>query len=166
MAFKYTDAVFAMPKVAVFDPENGLVCLFVTNGVDKAVLMALANRADKDTGKCWAGYGKIAEDTWLSRSAVIDSTKRLEFAGLITIEADNRRRSNTYTVNLPLIIQHTEGQGAKPVRFGKRNAKGLDLSKFRRKPKFSFEEEAKTFDIADADDDLSEGFINEEDEHD
>jgi hypothetical protein len=70
MGFEYTGAVFKI-KVSTIDVEqDGETITVPYTGIDHAVLSALANRANNETGKCWPGYGLLAQDTHFSRRAV------------------------------------------------------------------------------------------------
>ena len=59
---------------------------------EKFVLVALANRANSDTGLCCPSLNKIADDTALSRSTVIRSLAMLE--EMKYIQKVSRRREN------------------------------------------------------------------------
>jgi DNA-binding transcriptional MocR family regulator len=59
---------------------------------DKFVLVALANRANSDTGLCCPSLNRIADDTALSRSTVIRSLAALEDMGYI--QKVSRHREN------------------------------------------------------------------------
>ena len=66
----------------------------------KAVLTALANRADKKTGECFPSIRRITCDTGLGRSTVINHINKLVRAGYIAksyqFRSDNSQRSNLY----------------------------------------------------------------------
>lgn len=61
----------------------------------KLVLIKLADNADH-TGFCWPSLEHIAEETELSRRAVIDNIRKLEKLGLVSVT-----RRKTEGVNLP-----------------------------------------------------------------
>jgi helix-turn-helix protein len=102
MAYNYTDVVF---------PLKGL------NPVDKLVLLHLAEHADKDTGECWPGFGRLADYTGLTRRTVIYSINRLEERGLICNHGSGgkcegcgkevpatTRNTNTYVVRMDKLV--------------------------------------------------------------
>jgi DNA-binding transcriptional MocR family regulator len=63
----------------------------------KLVLLALADRADKETGQCWPSLARIAEDTELSVTTVKRRLNKLEERGLI--RRDQRDHNSTlYTL--------------------------------------------------------------------
>jgi hypothetical protein len=62
------------------------------NWTRKAVLVALANRTNHDTGLCCPSLDRVAEETELSRSTVIRAIADLEAAGLI--QKTRRAREN------------------------------------------------------------------------
>ncbi|MGI2025801.1 helix-turn-helix domain-containing protein [Endozoicomonas acroporae] len=66
----------------------------------KAVLTALANRADKKTGECFPSIRCLTADTGLGRSTVINHLNSLVKAGHIAksfqFRKDNSQRSNLY----------------------------------------------------------------------
>ena len=70
----------------------------------KLVLLALADRADKDTHSCWPAKERLAHDTGLGVSAVKGALKQLVNAGLVEREPryqDGRRSSDLYTLLIP-----------------------------------------------------------------
>ena len=63
----------------------------------KLVLLALADRADKETGQCWPSLARIAEDTELSVTTVKRRLNKLEERKLI--KRDQRDHNSTlYTL--------------------------------------------------------------------
>lgn len=100
MAYNYTDAVFGL---------KGL------NPTDKLVLLHLAEHADKDTGECWPGFGRLADFTGLTRRTVIYSIKRLADLEFITVNPPTaERKTNTYLVRMDKLV------GASTATPGKR----------------------------------------------
>lgn len=71
---------------------------------NKLVLLVLADRHNKDTGKCCPSISMIAKDTLLSESSVKRSVRALESLGLLKRETRKRSdRSNTtnqYVLNI------------------------------------------------------------------
>ena len=117
MAFKFTDVVF---KIGIFSEDVGdrdvpfvygkkkkTVKTVTFTYIDKAVLNALATRANENDGTCRPGYGCIAEDTLLSRRACMDSVKKLEWFGFISIASGDASKylSNTYTLNMDKLCE-------------------------------------------------------------
>src|ERR1017187_10185244 len=89
MAYNYTDVVF---------PLKGL------SPTDKLVLLHLAEHADKDTGECWPGFGRLADFTGLTRRTVIYSINRLEELEFITVTPPATRKTNTYVVRMDKLV--------------------------------------------------------------
>ena len=105
MGFNYTDATFAI-RATVFEvEEDGETVTVPYNGIDHAVLLSLAQRAPNDTGICWPGFGRIAEDTHFSRKSVMRSISKLALLGFISIEPPTGdRASNTYTIRMDKLV--------------------------------------------------------------
>ncbi len=66
---------------------------------DKLVLLALANYANGETGKCYPSIREIAWCTGLSERTVHRVLNRLETCGIATILRGGGRRSNEYFLN-------------------------------------------------------------------
>ena len=68
----------------------------------KSVLVALANRADKQTGKCFPSLRCLCDDTGFSRSSVITHIKQLVADNLLVkssrFRPDKSQRTNLYTL--------------------------------------------------------------------
>ena len=54
--------------------------------IEKLVLLALANRHNKDTGKCYPSMNRMAIDTGMCSRSVMRSIGGLEKKGLITTQ--------------------------------------------------------------------------------
>ena len=103
MAYNFTDVVFSL---------KGL------QPTDKLVLLHLAEHADKDTGECWPGFGRLADFTGLTRRTVIYSINRLGELGLVcnhgmeggtcTVCGEEipaiARKTNTYIVRMDKLV--------------------------------------------------------------
>ncbi len=90
MAYNFTDVVFSL---------KGL------HPTDKLVLLHLAEHADKETGECWPGFGRLADFTGLTRRTVIYSINRLEKLEVITIAPPtDTRKTNTYVVRMDKLV--------------------------------------------------------------
>ncbi len=89
----------------------------VGNGVAKAVLLALADRADA-RGVCWPGVEEMAERLELDRRTVQRCLKRLVMSGVI--QCDKRSRSDgSQSSNLYLLpIHDAEGEGGRETPQG------------------------------------------------
>ena len=69
----------------------------------KMVLMMLAERHNRDTGRCNPSHALLAEDCGLKRRAVIDQINKLSDAGYVKVHGrskDGERLSNQYVLNL------------------------------------------------------------------
>jgi pyocin large subunit-like protein len=90
MAYNYTDAVVSLKGITP---------------TDKLVLLHLAEHADKETGECWPGFGRLADYTGLTRRTVIYSINRLEKLGFITVTSPTpTRKTNTYVVRMDKLV--------------------------------------------------------------
>ena len=89
MAYNYTDVVF---------PLKGLTPTV------KLVLLHLAEHADKDTGECWPGFGRLADFTGLTRRSIIYSINLLEKMEFITITPPTTRKTNTYVLHMDKLV--------------------------------------------------------------
>ena len=65
----------------------------------KLLLIALADRADKDTGQCWPSIARLCEDTEMSRASVTRRLIKLEEQGLIKRQHRDQK-STLYTRSL------------------------------------------------------------------
>lgn len=65
----------------------------------KLLLIALADRADKDTGQCWPSIARLCEDTEMSRASVTRRLIKLEEQGLIKRQQRDQK-STLYTLSL------------------------------------------------------------------
>lgn len=84
----------------------------------KLLLLALADRADKETGQCWPSLGRLAEDTEMSSATVARKLNYLEERQLIQ-RTQRTATSTLYT--LPClterqVVSHTETGGYLTVR--------------------------------------------------
>lgn len=68
------------------------------SGTEKAVLIALADRAD-DVGLCWPSIATIAQMTCFSDRAVQKCIHSLEEKGLLTVQVSPGGKSNKYVIN-------------------------------------------------------------------
>ena len=71
----------------------------------KLLLLALADRADKETGQCWPSLGRLAEDTEMSSATVARKLNYLAERQLI------QRTQRTATSTLYTLPYLTERQG-------------------------------------------------------
>jgi len=70
-------------------------------GMEKLVLLALANRAD-DRGDCWPSMSTIAKDAGICRATVIRMVGKIERRGLISLvrrTTAHGKSSHIYTLN-------------------------------------------------------------------
>lgn len=65
----------------------------------KLLLIAIADRADKDTGQCWPSIARLCEDTEMSRASVTRRLITLEQKGFIT-RTQRDQQSTLYTLSL------------------------------------------------------------------
>lgn len=76
----------------------------------KIVLLALADRAGDD-GRCWPGHETLSDKCSMSRSSVIEHTKKLKELGLISwahrAGEGGHRTSNVYQLNIETKVQNT-----------------------------------------------------------
>ena len=78
----------------------------------KLLLIALADRADKDTGQCWPSIARLCEDTEMSRASVTRRLIKLEEKGLIK-RTQRDQKSTLYTLSLTeTILSLTETGGS------------------------------------------------------
>jgi hypothetical protein len=132
MGFHFTDAVFNIRVTELEAEADGKKVTLPYTGIDHAVLNALANRANNETGKCWPGYGLLAEDTHFSRRAVMRAAVKLEKFGLITSEFTTDRNTNTYTLHMDRLVAASlltpaKNKGKSKNLAGKYTRKKLDL---------------------------------------
>lgn len=92
----------------------------------KSVLVALANRADKQTGECFPSLRCLCDDTGFSRSSVITHIKQLVADNLLAKSAryrtDKSQRSNLYTLLVEPVksaVKKTAKTVMKAVSMGK-----------------------------------------------
>jgi hypothetical protein len=135
MGFDYTDAVFKIRVTTIELEQDGETTTVPYTGIDHAVLNALANRANNETGKCWPGYGLLAEDTHFSRRAVMRAVAKLEQIGFITTEITDQRSTNTYTLHMDKLVAASllspaKNKGKSKKLRGKHTGKKLDLYSF------------------------------------
>ena len=71
----------------------------------KLVLVALADRADKDDHDCYPGQARLSRETELGERSVRRGLKQLADAGLITIGKRGRRNANGYQLHLDRGVQ-------------------------------------------------------------
>lgn len=65
----------------------------------KLLLIAIADRADKDTGQCWPSIARLCEDTEMSRASVTRRLTLLEEKGFI-VRTQRDQQSTLYTLSL------------------------------------------------------------------
>lgn len=85
MAFQYVAAAL---QLRVGDPYS------------KLLLLAIADRADKETGQCWPSLARLAEDTHLSVATIKRKLTYLEERGFIT-RTQRDQQSTLYTLAHP-----------------------------------------------------------------
>jgi hypothetical protein len=89
MANRFTDAVFHAQRIPL---------------TEKAILWALAHRADNQTGECYPSIARIAQDAGASERTVTRTMKLLLRMGLVKITGKQRYRGghahNIYQVSL------------------------------------------------------------------
>lgn len=68
------------------------------SGTEKAVLIALADRAD-EVGLCWPSVSTIAQMTCFTDRAVRQSIRSLTEKGILTVQISPGGKSNKYVVN-------------------------------------------------------------------
>ncbi len=99
MANKYTDAVFHAQRIPL---------------TEKAILWALAHRANNVTGDCFPSIARIALDTGASERTVTRTIKSLLRMGLVKITGKRHYRGghahNVYQVNLTRLRDLAVGQ--------------------------------------------------------
>lgn len=92
-------AIELIKKVFELPPQQGF-----TNAT-KLVFLKLADNAS-EKGVCWPSHGLIEEQCWLSKSAVKAHLKKLQKAGLLTIQHRKNgatNQSNYYQINISLL---------------------------------------------------------------
>ena len=75
----------------------------------KLLLVALADRSDKETGQCWPSIARLCEDTEMSKASVTRRLFYLEQKGLIQ-RTQRDQQSTLYTLSLtetPLSLTET-----------------------------------------------------------
>ena len=65
----------------------------------KLLLVALADRSDKETGQCWPSIARLCEDTEMSRASVTRRLCYLEDKGFIQ-RTQRDQQSTLYTLSL------------------------------------------------------------------
>ena len=74
-----------------------------SRGVDRLVLIALANHANGETGQCWPSQRTIAREAGVATGTVSEALKRLTEIGEVEIVAPgDQRRSTRYRLPLTL----------------------------------------------------------------
>lgn len=115
MAYNFTDVVFSL---------KGL------QPTDKLVLLHLAEHADKHTGECWPGFGRLANFTGLTRRTVIYSINRLGKMGFVCNHgmeggtcsvcgeeiAAIERKTNTYIVRMDRLVAASVGPSTEKAK--------------------------------------------------
>lgn len=101
MAYNYSDIVFAL---------KGLTPTV------KLVLLHLAEHADKDTGECWPGFGRLADFTGLTRRSIIYSINCLEKMEFVTITPPTTRKTNTYVLHMDKLVAWSLAPVAKKAK--------------------------------------------------
>lgn len=118
MAYNFLDVVFSL---------KGL------NPTDKLVLLHLAEHADKDTGECWPGYGRLADFTGLTRRSVIYAIKRLAELEFITVNPPkDDRKTNTYVVRMDKLVAASVATPAKKAKrkYTRKSEPSVDIESF------------------------------------
>lgn len=98
-----------------------LMCAVLDRGPDDlcemAVMQALANGADKDTGETWPSHKTLAHRARQSKRNVIEVLKRLQEGGWVTWEkrlrGNGSQASNVYTLNLEKLGETPRQQPSK-----------------------------------------------------
>jgi hypothetical protein len=81
-------------------------------GPPRAILWAMAYRADRDTGLCWAGQRRIAREAGVSRKSVERWLPRLLAKGeLELVEEGSGPQADTYRVAPAWVEGDRGGQG-------------------------------------------------------
>ena len=84
----------------------------------KLLLLALADRADKETGQCWPSLGRLAEDTEMSSATV---ARKLNYLAERQLIQRTQRTATSTLYTLPYLterqgVSHTETGGYLTVR--------------------------------------------------
>lgn len=98
-----------------------LVCAVLDRGpanlAEMAVLLAIADSADKDSGEAWPAHKTIARRSRQTDRSVRNVLKRLRAAGWLTWRENKRpngsQASNVYTVNLEKLGETPRGNGGR-----------------------------------------------------
>lgn len=101
-------------------------------GGELAVLLAIAERADKHTGKCWPGQHDLARRTNLSERQVRNNLRKLVARGVLRMVRHGGNRTNDYFIvmddpargigtALPVQPADTEATDRKPASGRDRN---------------------------------------------
>jgi len=72
--------------------------------VERLVLVALAERANEKTGRCWPSVQELCARTRYHRTTVLRALRQLEKRGELAITV-RRRRGNLYRITLPEMAQ-------------------------------------------------------------
>jgi hypothetical protein len=89
-----------------YDAQSWARKIVAGNGVRKAVLMSIANRANDADGACWPSQKRIAAETEFCERAVRNALADLEEMGLI------RREKRKDTTDLIYLIMEDPGDGS------------------------------------------------------
>jgi Helix-turn-helix domain len=89
-----------------YDAQSWARKLVTGNGVRKAVLMSIANRANDADGACWPSQRRIAAETEFCERAVRNALADLEETGLI------RREKRKDTTDLIYLVMEDPGDGS------------------------------------------------------
>ena len=77
----------------------------------KAVLLALADRAAKETAQCWPSIRRVAKETGLGERTVSRHLAALERMGLISRDRRTRKNGSRTTDLITLHVRHLAGNG-------------------------------------------------------
>lgn len=113
-----------------------LVCAVLDRGPsdlsEMAVLLAIADSADKDTGEAWPSQATIAQRARQTDRSVRNVIGRLVAAGWLSVEERRRpngsRRSSLYTVNLAKLGEARAKPAPEPAGKGKGNRNGVPVA--------------------------------------
>jgi DNA-binding MarR family transcriptional regulator len=102
-----TQTIVVLKRAHFFSIDNDIIDVHAKTigAIGIAVYAVLARYANRRTGECWPAIARIQRTLKLGRSSVKRYLKRLETAGLITVEErwteEGDRTSNLYTLLNP-----------------------------------------------------------------
>lgn len=81
-------------------------------GSSKLFLLALADHANQ-SGECYPGQARLSDYCGVSKRQISTLTRKMETAGLITVERRGATLSNRYWLS-PLLLNYLDEQGTQP----------------------------------------------------